>query len=132
MNPSYRLSLSRKTVNVPAGGASAAGALPQGDMAMLIPAILFYLQAPALTTTQLPDGETVTYTLVEGNDPTFGSVVSSTVMGVQTGAGSAGAAAAIFAALGKFAGGQYIGLKITASASANASGMPITLAIAST
>jgi hypothetical protein len=134
MGPSYRLSLFRRSVNIPAAGASAVspGAVDGGDLAPLLPAILFYVQSPSLTAGQLPDGETITYTLVEGNDPAFASPTSSTVMGVQTGAGGAGAAAAIFAAPGKFQGGKYVGLKITASAGANAAGVSITLAIAQT
>jgi hypothetical protein len=133
MNPNHLQSLLARSVNIPAGGASAASPpISGGDIAPLLPAVLFYVQAPALLTAQLPDGQTLTYTLVEGNDPTFASDSNETVMGVQTGAGGAGAAAAIFAAKGKFQGGQYIGLKITASSTANAAGASVTLQIAGT
>jgi len=133
MIPSQRLALLQRSRAIPAGGASASTPpMSGGDLAPLLPALLFYVQPPAMTTTQLPDGETLTYTLVEGNDSTFATTVSTTVLGVQTGAGGVGAAAATFASPAKLAGGRYIGLKITASASANAAGVSITLAIAAT
>lgn len=54
-----------------------------------------YLEAPALTTTMLPDGETMTYIVQHDDDSAFGSVETllDNVI-VQTGAGSAGDAAA--------------------------------------
>jgi hypothetical protein len=48
-------------------------------------------------------------------------------MGVQTGGGGVGAAAAIFAAKPTYTGGQYFGMKITASAGANVAGMNVNL-----
>jgi hypothetical protein len=133
MNPSQRLAMLQRSVAIPAGGASAFTPPVNGtDLADVLPTILFYVLAPAMTTSELPDGQTFTYTLVESNDPAFGSTISTTVMGVQTGAGSAGAAAAAFAAQAKLQGGRYIGLKIAASSTANAAGTSITLAIAAT
>ena len=57
----------------------------------------FKVSAPALTTTQLPDTKTMTYTVQHDDDPAFGS--PTTLLGtviVQTGSGGAGAAVATF------------------------------------
>lgn len=53
------------------------------------------ISAPALTTTQLPNGDTMTYDIEMDSDENFGSpttIISGAL--VQTGAGGAGAAAA--------------------------------------
>lgn len=100
--------------------------------AISVPNVLFFVDAPALTTAQLPDGQTVTYALLEGNDPTMTTFTSRTVMGIQTGAGGAGAPAATFCARAKFVGGSLLGMQITASASANASAAILTLSVAPT
>jgi len=96
----------------------------------LIPDLLFYVMAAALNVSQLPNGATLTFTFIECSDIALSSVISSTVMGVQTGASGTGAAAAIFACQPKYAGGQYMGLRIDASSTANVGGSSYTLAIA--
>ena len=53
------------------------------------------LEAPALTTTQLPDADTCTYSVEACAEPLFGSpTVLTSALLVQTGAAGAGAAAA--------------------------------------
>lgn len=53
------------------------------------------IEAPALTTTLLPDTETMKYSLYHDSDPAFGTeTVLDTDALVQTGAGGAGAVAA--------------------------------------
>lgn len=53
------------------------------------------VEVPALTTVQLPDTKTVTYSLQHDTDPAFGTAVDvyNGFTMVQTGAGGAGAAA---------------------------------------
>jgi hypothetical protein len=55
----------------------------------------FILTVPALTTAQLPDGKTMTYSaeLAAPSDRAFGSPSTLYTLGTQTGAGGAGAAA---------------------------------------
>jgi hypothetical protein len=85
--------------------------------------LLFCVNAPALSTGQLPDGETLTYSLVTSNVANFGSIATSVQIGVQKGAGGAGVPAQILAA--KFPGGpgSFWGLQIVASSAAAASGV---------
>jgi hypothetical protein len=85
-----------------------------------------------MTTAQLPDASTLTYDLVESANPNLSSPTSVTTMCVQTGAGGVGAPAAMGCAIPKFAGGKYMGLRITASASANAAGVAVPLQTAMT
>jgi hypothetical protein len=56
-----------------------------------------HVNAPALSTTQLPDTKTMTYSVEHDTDPNFGTVATlfPTVI-VQTGAGGAGALTADF------------------------------------
>ena len=56
----------------------------------------FYISAPALNSTQLPDGSTITYSLQSDVSAAFGSPTTVETLGVQTGAGGAGAAAVTF------------------------------------
>jgi hypothetical protein len=124
--------LRRSAAAPAASGFTLSAPLSGSDVADLAPNILLYIDAPALTVGELPDASTLTYTLIECSDIALSSVVSSTVMGVQTGAGGAGAAAATFAARPKYAGGSYWGLKVSASSGVNVSGLTFTLAIALT
>lgn len=56
------------------------------------------VDAPALTTTELPDTKTVTYTIEHDTDSAFGTTSTLFTIGTQTGAGGAGAAAANYRA----------------------------------
>lgn len=95
--------------------------------------VLFYCELPALTATQLPNGQTITVSLVEGNDPTFATqVVTTTQVGVLTGVGVSGSAKAVFATRPAAVGGRYIGFKAVASAGAAASGVAFALGVAKT
>ena len=77
--------------------------------------IVAIVDVPALTTAQLPDTKTVSYYLLESNNTDLSSPITNTTMGVQTGAGGAGAPAQTFAARPKAAGGKFLGLKISSS-----------------
>jgi hypothetical protein len=52
------------------------------------------IDAPALSTTELPDTKTMTYTIEHDTDPAFGTTTTLATIGTQTGAGGVGAAAA--------------------------------------
>lgn len=55
------------------------------------------LSVPAVTTTMVPDAKTITYSIESATDAAFSSPIAlATSCIVQTGAGSAGAAAATF------------------------------------
>ena len=63
-----RLANYRRPVTAPAGGATATSPCLRGDeLASFLPGILPYVETPALTTGQLPNGETLTYTLLESS-----------------------------------------------------------------
>lgn len=88
----------------------------------------FKLTAPALSTTELPDTKTMTYILQHDTDSAFGTaatLVDNAI--VQTGASSAGAAAATWQ--GKLPAGvnRYVRFKATNSGTGNASGSTGTL-----
>jgi hypothetical protein len=121
---------SRSATPPAAGGFSLSGALNGGELANLIPDVLFYTEAPALDASQLPDGETITYTLIESRDDRLSDPNTTTTLGVQTGAGGAGAAAVIFACRAKYRGGSFIGLRVDASARANVAHEDFTLGVA--
>lgn len=118
--------------SLPAGGATSYSAplnnieFPGTDKA------LFYVDVPAFTVTQLANGQTVAFSLVEGNDPTFAGVVSTTAMGTVAGAGGVGSKAVTLAARPALVGGQYFGLKAVASASAAVSSVSVNLGVAKT
>jgi hypothetical protein len=121
----------QRNITTPAGGGSAmaAGPLNYADVSDFGDDLLVYVDAPALTTGQLPDGETLTYAIVQSQSQNLSSPTSTTVIGVQTGAGGVGAAAAVFA--GRLASaGPWFAVKITASASASAAGLTIPMKIA--
>lgn len=122
---------SQSAAQGPAGGASiTTNGIDGGQLPRPIQNILAYVDAPALNGTQLPNGETLTFSLLESNDRTFATFTSQTTMGVQTGAGGNGAPAACFAARPKLAGGTYLAMRVTASAGANASGDTLILGFA--
>ena len=112
---------------------SLSATIKNGDVADLIPQVLAFIDAPALSVSQLPDAATLTFTFLECSDGALSSVLASTVIGVQTGAGGVGAAAASFAARPTYAGGAfYWGLRIDASSGVAVSGVVFTLGIALT
>ena len=77
------------------------------------------VNAPAVTTTQLPDAKTFTYKLQESDDDsTFTDVAT---LGTQTGAGGAGADAKDFIGSIGSTTGRYIRLAILNSGTGNAS-----------
>jgi hypothetical protein len=82
------------------------------------------ISAPAIPTGKLPDGQTVTYSVETSNDKAFanGTAAPTTVIVgaalVQTGASSAGAAAATGRVRLPTTVGEYIRVKATGSASA--------------
>lgn len=118
-------------VAAPAASASAVTPyLTSTDITPYAGCLLPFVEAPALTVSQLPNGATVTFTLLESNDPTFTTNITSTVMGVQTGASGTGAAAATFCAEPAYAGGKYMAMKIAASSGVNLAGISYTLMLA--
>ncbi len=118
--------------SIPAGGASSQSAgVSDSAHSDLQPDFLLFVEAPALSVTELPNGQTITYQLLESNSSNLSSPTDTIAMGVQTGAGGVGAAAAIVAARRTYSG-KYFGLKITASATANASGYRVPLRTALT
>jgi hypothetical protein len=99
----------------------------------LIPNVLLFAEAPALDATELPDGATLTYTLLECGDSLLRSVSSSIALGTMTGAGGKGAKAAVFAGRPKFrSSAQWWGLRVDASAGVNAANKEIALEVALT
>jgi hypothetical protein len=121
---------SRRATPPAAGGFSLSGALNGGELANLLPDVLFFVEAPALDASQLADHETITYTLVECRDDRLSDPTATTTLGVQTGAGGAGAAAAIFACRAKYRGGSFFGLRMDASARANVAHEDFSLGVA--
>ncbi|HEY1685531.1 MAG TPA: hypothetical protein VGG19_12265 [Tepidisphaeraceae bacterium] len=87
------------------------------------------LSAPALNTTQLPDGSKITYSIVTGGNAnlTVPTVIIPGVL-IQTGAGGAGAAAAsVTVRPPPEQLQQYIGMEATNSGSGNASAATATM-----
>jgi len=116
---------------VPAGGASAVGPSADSALSDLVPEVLMYVEPPAMSAAALPNGETITYALVESSSPALNSPSNTITLCVQTGAGGAGAPAACGAARPTY-GNKYFGLKITCSAGANAPGVVVPLRTALT
>jgi hypothetical protein len=85
------------------------------------------VSAPALTTTQLPDTKTMTYTVQHDDAVGFGTVADlySAVI-VQTGAGGAGAAAATFTLRLPVDVKRYVRIKAVNSGAGDASGASLT------
>jgi len=84
------------TLALPNGAAITASApLDLGMLAAFIPPLTATINAPVLSTGQLPDAATITYWVEGSNDAAFGNPVNiAPVALVQTGAGGAGAAVA--------------------------------------
>lgn len=82
------------TTALPNGAASTSSTgidLVAGTVGDNLADVEFVVEAPALTTSQLGDGQTITYIVETDNDSAFGSattVISSLIL--QTGAGGAG------------------------------------------
>jgi len=77
----------------------------------------FVVSAPALTTTMLPNSKTMTYLLEHDDDPAFGGAETlADNLIVQTGAGSAGAAAATKRFRAPINCKRYVRLKVTSGA----------------
>lgn len=91
----------------------------------------YLLTAPALNTTQCPDGKTVKYSiLVDTVDPVdSSSTVKLPDVITQTGAGGAGAAAATFRFRAASDWPRIIGFKVVGSASGDATGASATLEV---
>jgi hypothetical protein len=91
----------------------------------------FKIEAPALTTTQLPNSETMSYSLVTDDVDTFNSsalVVLLPNVLVQTGAGSAGAAATSWQGRPPIGGiRKYIGIKAVKTGTGDCSTVSATL-----
>lgn len=78
--------------------------------------------APLLSTTLLPNGETMKYHIEHDDDPAFGTVATVIAEAlVQTGAGGAGAAAATARARLPSTCKRYIRMKVTKTGTGNAS-----------
>jgi hypothetical protein len=79
------------------------------------------VDVPALTTTQIGDGQTITYTVETDADVAFGSPVVLATLGVQTGAGGVGCAA--FTSKYKLPTNveRYVRVKATKAGASNAS-----------
>lgn len=92
----------------------------------------FLLSAPVLTTGELPDTKTMTYTIEHDTDSAFGTVATLlTVPTVQT--GSTGAAAFTYRFVPPSTCKRYVRAKVTPSASGtgDASGKSMTLEVLS-
>lgn len=89
------------------------------------------LSAPALTATELPDTKTMTYDVVAATAADFSdaAVIQKAAI-TQTGASSAGAAAATKRLRLDESNSRYIGLQITNSGAGDASGKSATLEVA--
>lgn len=90
---------------------------------VMLPNFEIEIDAPALTTTLLPNSETMTYDIQHDDDPAFGTVATLlTAVVVQTGAGGVGAAA-IEATKARLPSSvkRYIRMKVTKTGTGNAS-----------
>lgn len=88
------------------------------------------VSAPALTTTELGDTQTVTYHLYHDTAVGFGSETLLATLGLQTGAGGAGAAAAEFRLKLPSTVKRYLRLKTVKVGASNASTASATLELA--
>jgi hypothetical protein len=87
------------------------------------------IEAPALTTAELANAATVTYTLEFDDDPAFGTAVAAGTPLVQTGAGGVGAAAANARYRPPTLSKRYVRLKAVNSGVGDASGKSATLRV---
>lgn len=90
----------------------------------------FVISAPALTTAQLPNTQTMTYALVTSPNANLSSptVINASAL-VQTGADGAGAAAADVALRLPTVCDRYVGVKATKSGAGDASAASVTIAL---
>jgi hypothetical protein len=82
----------------------------------------FVITVPALTAGQLPDGQTMTYEAVEGNAADLSDAQTLGIVFVQTGAAGAGAVGGAPRVAPGSKHKRYIGLRITNTGEADASG----------
>lgn len=90
---------------------------------VVLPEFEIEIDAPALTTTLLPNTETMTYDIEHDDDPAFGTVATALKsVVVQTGAGGVGAAA-IAGTKARLPSTvkRYIRMKVTKTGTGNAS-----------
>jgi hypothetical protein len=99
-----------------AGSFTLSASIPGGSLTRFYPDVLFYVDAPTLDADELPDGESITYTLTEGND--LQSPSNESIIATQTGSGGKGSIGRTFAVRPKLRGGQLFGLRIDATAGA--------------
>jgi len=101
--------------------------LGHGSRGDFLAAAEFKVSAPALTTGQLPDTKTMTYSVQHDDDPAFGTAADLYPgVIVQTGAGGAGAAAATFTARLPLDVKRYVRVKAVNSGAGDASGASLT------
>ncbi len=101
--------------------------LGHGDKGDFLANAEYVIESPALTTGELPDGQTLTYSIEHDTDPAFGTVaVLQASVAVITGAGGAGAAAANFAVRLPVDVKRYVRTKCVKTGAANASTKSVT------
>jgi len=89
------------------------------------------LSVPALTTGELPDAQTITYTIEHDTDAAFGTAVKLFDTFVQTGAGGAGAAANSFRTKLPTSVKRHIRAKAVKTGASNASTKSMTIEVLS-
>lgn len=85
------------------------------------------VEAPALGATPLPDGQTITYQIFHDTAAAFGSETLLATLGVQTGAGGAGAAGVTLRIRLPTTVNRYVRAKAVKTGAANASGSAATV-----
>lgn len=97
----------------------------------LVAACELVISAPALTTGELPDGQTITYSVETDDNSGFSSAkVINGNAGVQTGAGGVGAAAQELRVRLPSNCERHVRVKATKTGAANASAKSMTVALA--
>lgn len=106
-----------------------AGATGAGVLGSQPGSVEFLLTAPALTTGELGDTNTMKYDIVHADSSDLGTNPTTYITAAitQTGAGGAGAAAQTFRFRLPTTAKRYVGFKATNSAAGNASGKSATL-----
>lgn len=119
-----------KTIALPNGAATVTSTgIDLGSNRQGSPAELLVL-APALNTTQLPNTQTMTYSVEFSAASDFGTVTRAIPVGVQTGASSAGAAADQYRCGIASDADRYVRLKAVKSGTGDASGVVGTIGVA--
>ena len=103
--------------------------LGTGDRSAFLADGELLINAPALATGLLPDGQTITYSLEFDDDSAFGSISETVTLFVQTGAGGAGAAAVERRYKPASTQAQHVRLKTVKTGAANASTASATLSV---